>query len=155
MDAVERGASYLAVKPRTEAQVYEYLIGKGYEEAEVREAVDSLKEYHYIDDEEFARMYIRYAQDRGRGLERIKRELSSKGVGRDTIEDVIYQLQQEDALPDEMEMALAVAADILGDIDVSTLDYREKTKLRGRVSRRLASRGFKTDIIYDVLSKTI
>lgn len=151
MDAMERGAAYLAIKPRTAAQVAEYLRGKGYGEDEVREAVEGLKEYHYIDDGEFARMYIRYARDKGRGMDRIRRELRSKGVDGDTIEDVIYELEEENALPDEMETALRIADDILGDTDVSSLDYKEKNKLRGRVARRLASRGFRTDIIYDVL----
>ena len=155
MDAIERGAAYLAARPRTASQVTEYLLQKGYNKDEVRSAVESLKEYHYIDDEEFARMYIKYAADKGRGLQRIRRELRSKGVTEDTIEDVLYEMEDENLLPDEMGIALQIAADVLGDTDPEALDYKERNKLRGRVSRRLVSRGFSNDTVYSVLQKLL
>lgn len=153
MNALERGAGYLALKPRTRKEVTDYLKGKGYPDEEVEQAVRELCEYHYIDDGQYTRLYIRYASDKGRGMSRIRRELLSKGVDSDTIEDVLYELEQEEGLPDQMSMALEIGEAVLGDADVRSLDYAEKSKLKGRIARRLQSRGFSNDVIFSVLNR--
>ncbi len=151
MDALERGTIYLNARPRTCKQVYDYLIDKGYEIEEVKSAIKSLKEYKYINDEEFARMYFEYGFNKGRGIKRIKNELIAKGVNSNTIEDVIYQLEDSNSMPDEFQIALDVGKAAVGDIDLTSLEYKERKKIEGRIGRRLSSRGFSADMIYRVI----
>lgn len=151
MNALERGTIYLNARPRTAKQVYDYLIDKGYVVDEVKAAIEQLTEYKYINDESFARMYVEYGFNKGRGIKRIKSELIAKGVDSNTIEDVIYELEDENSMPDEFEIALEVGRLAIGNIDLSSLEYKERKRIEGKIGRRLSSRGFSTDMIYRVI----
>lgn len=147
MTALDRALKYLNIKPRTRHQVEQYLKGKEYAEDEIVEALAQLEEYHYIDDLNFARMYIELGFEKGRGMARIRRELSEKGVNRDTIAAAIDELEE---LPDEYKMALKIGRNIVGGIDVSALEYKDIQKLRAKIARRLAGRGYTRDVAYKV-----
>lgn len=153
MTASEKGAAYLAMKPRTEKEVREYLNKKGFEEEEICEAVAELKEYRYLDDAEFSRLYIRYGIAKGRGYDRIRRELSSKGVDAYTIEDVFYEMESEGELEDQFDLAKQIAEQVLGDVDLGAVSYDERRKMEGRIGRRLSSRGFPHETIYRVIGE--
>ena len=98
MDARKYAVSYLNAGPRTEKQVRDYLRKKGCGREETEEAVKELKDYGYIDDENYCRMYFEYAFDRKRGIERIKRELREKGVSSEIIE---MALESAEDVPDQ------------------------------------------------------
>lgn len=153
MNAIDRAMSYLNLRPRSCKEIERYLKDKGYEENEIKEAVQQLIEYKYLDDANFARIYIQYGFDKGRGSVRIKQELLSKGVADHVIEDAFYQLEDEGEMPDQFQLALKIGIDVVRDVDVSSLDYKEKKKLEAKVGRRLASRGFCTDIVYRVIKE--
>ncbi len=150
--AAEKAVSYVNIKPRTAYQVKKYLEGKGYEEDIVSAAVDQLKEYRYIDDMEYASMYFRYGFEKGRGVSRIKRELSEKGVSSDVIEMAYEELED---IPDQTAMAMEIAESMLIGIDVEELDYDEKRKLQAKIGRRLMSRGFSSDVTYKVIGRLV
>ena len=149
-DVREAAVKYLSYKARTRAQVVEHLRRKGFEDGEIEEAVKELEAYRYIDDMAYSSMYFRYGFDKGRGIMRIKRELAEKGVDRDVIEAAFDELED---VPDQFEEALRIAGEALGGADMSAMAYEEKRKLKGRVSRRLAGRGFSSDVIYRVLDR--
>lgn len=150
--AAERAVSYINIKPRTAYQVKKYLKDKGYEEDVISEVMDQLKEYHYIDDMEFALMYFRYGFEKGRGVSRIKRELSEKGVSSDVI-DIAYE-ELED-IPDQFEMAMEIGHGAVAGIDIKELDFDTKQKLKAKIGRRLMSRGFSSDVVYKVIGRLI
>ena len=147
MDALEKATSYLNRKPHTEKEVMDYLLRKGYEQEESAEAVRRLREYGYLDDFAYAKLYFEYGLEKGRGKERIVRELAGKGVARDLIDQAFYDLEDT---PDEGEMARQIAAQILAEAgkDLGALSYEEKQKLQARIARRLASRGFSGSICW-------
>ena len=60
MDALEKATSYLNRKSHTEKEVKDYLLRKGYEEDESAEAVRRLKEYGYLNDLAYAKLYFEY-----------------------------------------------------------------------------------------------
>ncbi|MBR1993027.1 MAG: hypothetical protein IJ988_01770, partial [Firmicutes bacterium] len=61
------------------------------------------------------------------------RELAEKGVSSDII-DMVYEDLEE--MPDEMEMAMAIAEPIISGIDMDELDYDAKQKLKAKIGRR-------------------
>ena len=107
-----------------------------------------LEEYKYIDDFSYSVMYFRYGFEKGRGVMRIRRELSEKGVGSDVI-DMAYEELEE--VPDQYETARKIAMEMIRDMDMEEMEYDEKRRIKARIGRRLAGRGFPSDVIYKVL----
>ena len=135
---------YLGMRPRTKQQVIKYLRQKGFPE----EGMAELEEYKYIDDFSYSVMYFRYGFEKGRGVMRIRRELSEKGVGSDVI-DMAYEELEE--VPDQYETARKIAMEMIRDMDMEEMEYDEKRRIKARIGRRLAGRGFPSDVIYKVL----
>ncbi len=154
MDALEKATWYLSRKPHTAKEVTDYLLSKGYEAGETEDAVRQLEEYGYIDDLAYAKMYFEYGFEKGRGRDRIYRELAGKGIPKDLADRALDMLED---VPDERETAFALAARIVEESggDLSEMSYDEKQKLRAKIVRRLASRGFSSGICYSVAKETV
>lgn len=150
--AAEKAVAYINIKPRTAYQVIKYLKDKGYEEEIITEVIKQLKEYHYIDDMEFSLMYFRYGFEKERGVSRIKRELSEKGVTSEII-DIAYE-ELED-IPDQLEMAIEIGHRMISGIDLEEMDFDAKRKLQAKLGRRLMTRGFSTEVVYKVIGRLI
>ena len=108
MDARKCAASYLSARPRTEKQLRDHLARKGCGKEDIRETVAELKEYGYIDDREYCRMYFEYGFEKKRGTGRIIRELKDRGVSSDVIECVYSSLEY---VPDQYEAAMSAAVE--------------------------------------------
>lgn len=152
MDARERAIHYLNIKPRTRQQVIGYLKTKGFTEAEISESIRELEQYHYIDDLNYSRMYFEYGFEKGRGMLRLKRELSEKGVAADVIQMACQQLED---IPDQFEAALAIGERMMSDLKPEEMDYADRKKLQARIGRRLMNRGFSADVVYRVIGRLI
>lgn len=152
MSAREKAVYYLNMRPRTKVQVIKYLKEKGYEDEEIYEAVNELEEYHYIDDFRFSQMYFEYGFEKGRGISRIKRELSEKGVSSDVIEIAYDELEY---VPDQFETALEIGRSVIAGIDTDELDYESRRKLQAKIGRRLAGRGFPAETAYKVMNRLL
>lgn len=139
---------YLGAGAKTGRQVREYLRRKGFEDDDIDVTVRELEEYRYIDDLAYSVMYFEYGFEKGRGISRIKRELSQKGVDSDVIEEAYGQLED---VPDQYETARSIAEDMVRGADMERMDHDERRRLMAKVGRRLSSRGFTSDIIYRVL----
>ena len=150
MDVRERAVSYLNVKPRTRRQVMVYLRNKGFQEEDILEAVRELEEYHYIDDLSYSRMYFQYGFEKGRGVVRIKRELSEKGVDSHVIEAAYDELED---VPDQFETASEIAAGMTAGVDWEQMGYEDVRRLQAKIGRRLMTRGFSSDIVYKVINQ--
>ena len=154
MDALEKATAYLSRKPHTQQEVTDYLLRKEYSREETATAVARLKEYGYIDDLAYAKLYFEYGFEKARGKDRIARELAGKGVSREVIEQAFEQLEET---PDEEEVAYSLALQIVqeADADPAEMTYEEKQKLQARIVRRLASRGFNGGICYRAARETV
>lgn len=147
MDALEKATSYLSRKPYTEKEVADYLLKKGYAPQETADALSRLKEYGYINDLAYAKMYFEYGFEKVRGKDRIVRELAGKGVSREIIDQAFAELEQT---PDEEKLAMDLALQIVREsgAEPAAMTYEEKQKLQARIVRRLASRGFSGGVCY-------
>ncbi|MEG0805551.1 MAG: regulatory protein RecX [Lachnospiraceae bacterium] len=78
-NAIKRAMRLLEKQDRTEAQLREKLKKDQYEEEYIEEAIRYVKSYHYIDDERFARNYVRYRQE-SKSRQQLKITLMQKGI---------------------------------------------------------------------------
>lgn len=152
MEARDRAIRYLNARMCSCAQMKDYLRRKGHEEEEIGPVIDELKEYNYLDDLKYARAFIQAGYEKGRGIGRIRRELAQKGV---SPEIIAFAEEEIEDVPDEFEMALEIGKSILEPLDTDGLEWKEREALKGRVARRLATRGFSTDVIYRVIGKLL
>ena len=152
MDARERAVRYLNLRMATCHQMRDYLKRKGHEDKEIDPLIEELKEYGYLDDLKYSRLFIESGFEKGRGIYRIRRELRQKGVDEETITAAEDELE---SLPDEYEMAMEIAARALENVETSEMDRMELEALKGKVARRLAGRGFSPSVIYSVIGKLL
>jgi len=152
--AVEAAYAFLATRMRTTEEVRKHLESKEYDESEITEAINELIGMRYLDDYLYALRYYEYNKEKKRGVLRAERELTEKGIDRDTArnakEDFLYE-QKVNEFEDALDIALKevfVPSDIYGEPPVmKTVDDR----LAAKIARKLESRGFSRRDIFRVL----
>ncbi len=138
MTCKDYAAKLLSFCDRSEKEIREKILKKGYSEAECEEAIAFCREYGYIDDTRFAEHFVHDAvQLKKLGKSRIVMELRQKGVDPDTVQEALEDIGDEkELLKSEMQRRF-------GDLDFS--DKKVKNKVFGYFARR----GFKPrDIFY-------
>jgi regulatory protein len=157
---MEAAAAFLAVRPRSVAEVGRRLRHLGYRGDLAEGVVVRLVEMGYLDDEAFARAWVE-SRDRARprGAGALRRELSLKGVERPVVDAVLDERDhaaQEArggandgaATPDE------VAADRLLTRKASVLGREtDPGKRRQKAYALLARHGFSPDVIAAALGR--
>ncbi len=92
-----KALSILGFRSHSELELRQKLRQKGAEEEDIDSAIEFLKEYNFINDEDYAR---RLAHDlvklKNFGLYRVRRELEAKGIDSDTIEITIQELEDNE-----------------------------------------------------------
>jgi regulatory protein len=138
---LQRAVKLLAAKPRSVAELRERLLEKEWTNDEaVDHAIDKLKDYKYLDDEQFA---LSFASARVRqkpiGRQRLARDLQMKKVDRETAEQTLEKVFEETPEADLIDQAI-----------------EKRVRLRGRPTTRqetkslfdhLLRRGFSYDLI--------
>lgn len=77
--AMAYGFDYAASSVKTERQIKEKLVSKGYHKDIITYVINKLKEYGYIDDKAYASLYTEYRKS-GKGRKLIEYELRMKGI---------------------------------------------------------------------------
>lgn len=91
VQAKQSALDYLAHKPRTEKEVRRKLRSADILEPVIDEVISRLYELQYLDDEAYARDYVRNRFSSKRyGPERIRRELRKRGVDRRLIDEAVH-----------------------------------------------------------------
>lgn len=131
-EALSKAADYISKALKTKMQVKDYLVRKGYSEEVAWYCVDKLKEYNYIDDQEYSKRYIEsVSKNQGKKLTAYK--LMAKGVKK---EDIECAYEQTDI--DAKENAKTVAIKYLRNKEIN------KESL-AKTYRYLIGRGFSYD----------
>lgn len=94
---------YLSHRMRSEREVNQYLAKKEVSEQVINEVIYKLKNHGYLNDEEFAKAFVRTQQNTtDKGLNVIKQEMKEKGISEailtDTLKEYPENLQFEKAL---------------------------------------------------------
>lgn len=120
---------YLALRPRSIKEVRDYLVvRKGFPENDVKTAIDRLLSENYLDDNDFAQMWVRNRMLLSPKSERVLRlELIKKGIDNAIIDSVLSEMDEADKLK-------ALEGIILK--KVRTSKYADKQKLTEYLSRQ-------------------
>ena len=142
----EQRSAYLkatAICSRAETcafDIMEKLRKWGLEEEDAREVIQQLKEEKYIDDERFARAYVK---DKFRfnhwGRQKIAFMLSSKKIGKEIQEAAFEEIEDE---PYDEQLAK-----LLADKE-KTIKATDRYDKRNKLMRFAMGRGFESDKIY-------
>lgn len=140
-DIRERALRHLEHRQRTVKEMRTYLSDRGYRNDEIDPLIGELISLKYLDDYEYARLYIEYAISKKRGLQRIRLELRKRGVSEEDIENAIEDSIEELEI-DELSDAISIAR-----AECSKISELDDKKL-GSIVRKLKRRGYsESDII--------
>lgn len=134
----------LKFRQRSKVELYSRLKRKKFDESVIKQALDSLEEKRFINDEEFARAWASSRLQKNLGLRRIIEELKLKGVSGEIIASQIGRIKKDYS---ERDVVLALAKERL-----DKLKGIEPQTAKRRVYNYLLRRGFSTEIILDAIN---
>lgn len=140
----EKLDGFLAIRPRSEKEISDYLIFKREQTPEAAAAtIESYKNKGLIDDSAFASWYVENRTQFGlHGSQKIRAELIKKGISRDIIESVLPKeltTQQSERLEREVAKLL---------VKYGALPEFERKR---KIQQRLLARGFNFSEIAETL----
>lgn len=143
---------FLSTRPRTEREVRDKLREKEFGDEEIAHTLDDLRRSRLLDDDAFARMYIRDALTlRPAGRLLLSRKLALLGVPKSIAENAIEEAFRE---TDQAETARALAEQFVA--KARTVRRNESPdRLRHRLTAYLGRRGFTWDVIQPVLRQVM
>lgn len=142
--AYQRSLSYLSHNLRSEKQVRDDLIAKGYED-QADAVIIKLKDMRLINDLEFAKSYVRTAALINRkGPKRIKGDLVHYGIAEN------MQLTALDEYPVEQQEENAVH---LGMKKIRTLKKQSTIETKSKIKQFLLQKGYDMTVIENALSQ--
>jgi len=134
--AMDGAVKMLSLCDRSEGEIRERLAKNGYPDAVIARVIGKLYEADLLNDEAFAQ---RWTQSRGHklGRNRLSRELARRGIDRETAEQALSKLSDEDQLDDAVRLTGKFLGRTRGDFD---------RKLYQRTLAMLARHGYDADI---------
>lgn len=105
---MNRAVKLLAAKPRSVAELRERLLEKLWTDAEIVDAViEKLKEYNYLNDEQFARdVALSKLRQKPQGRRRLQMSMSQKKLDKETVDTAIVEAYEK--LPEEQLIDAAI-----------------------------------------------
>lgn len=137
--ALEKLVKYMGTRLRTEKQLKDYLKSKGYAEKTVDYCMSKLKEYNFINDEQYVTAYIESNKNK-KGKTLLKQELKQKGIGEKLLEDNLAEYETDEKAIENL------ANKYLKNKQLSKDNF-------SKVYRYLFSKGFGSDEILRVIKR--
>lgn len=139
--AMDKAYRFLSFRPRSEKEMRDKLSEK-FEQETVDEAIGKLKSYNFINDEEFARMWVNSRQS-GRSAKALAFELKRKGLEKSVIDGALSDVDKESELESALELVRSK----------SKYQGLEKQEAYQKIGGFLARRGYNYDIIKKVIEE--
>ena len=141
--AYNKSLRFLSFRARSIKEINDYLLKMGFEQTTVNQALDRLLEQKFLNDLEFAKLWIESRQKhKGKSRFVIKHELIKKGVDQDLIEKLLNESS------DDLEVAKKLFEKKKG-----RYESLSKMEFKMKISQYLQRRGFSWDIVKRVLSE--
>ncbi len=138
-NALSKAVNYISKSQKSKKQVQDYLFKKGYDEETINYALVKLEEYHFVDDELFAKNYIKY-KNKSNGSKKIKLELKQKGLEDSLVKNAIEEYANDKNSIEEVAQKY--------------LKNKERDiKTKQKAYRHLLSRGYNYEDINTTLNK--
>ena len=139
----ESALRLIAVKDRTEKEIRDRLLEKGYNADEIESEIQFLKEYNYINDLRYCEHFANDCVNLKKwGKARIKAELIRKGIDREMAENAA-----EEASTESDDIVLSQMQKRFKDADMGN------PKERARIFGYFARRGFSPEEIKGAMNK--
>ena len=136
--AFEKAMDYLGRGMKTAKQMRDYLDKKGYDAKVVDYVVNKLKEYRYIDDDAYAKLYVE-RNAATKGDRRLKQELIQKGI-------TVSRAEQFANTDDEQALSNATRL-----ADKYMKNKPTTVKTLQNLQRYLLNRGYGFDVVNSVV----
>lgn len=132
---------------KTEKEIYNKLIAKEYSKESINRAIEFLREYNLINDENYVKMYVK-DKLKSQGKNKIKYNLKRKGIPDELINEELSKIDYDDSKD---------GAIILAQKKYNELQRREsdKYKLSQKLYRFLISKGYNYDLASDVMKEVV
>lgn len=132
---------------KTEKEVYDKLVLKGYDEKTIAKAMEFLKSYNLINDEAYSKLYIK-EKLKSQGINKIKNALLRKGLDKELVEEKLDEVNTTE----EYNTAFKLAERKYAVIVKSERDYRKTSK---KLWEYLMRNGYSSEIIEEILKKIV
>ena len=135
LEAFDRATAALGRRARSAHELERWLLQRGYDRADVADAVQRLAEIGAIDDSQFARAFARSrALGKGVSRRRLQQELALRGVDRRMADAAIADVLEEESIDERalLEGAARKKLAVLGGQDPDTV----RRRLYGYLMRR-------------------
>jgi regulatory protein len=147
--AYATAVSLLARRPHTRKELEQKLLQRGYADKIRSDVIRRLNEHAFIDDETTCENYCLELIRKGFGPRAIRQRLAGRGIDNGLIRKALTAHYPLEAV---RESARRAAVRKLKQLESR---YAEKSKLRPRLARFLAQRGFPADIVHEVMDDVI
>jgi regulatory protein len=151
MDEIWDVASrFLEKRMKTRSQLEKHLLLKEFPTDEIAKVLSQFEEYGYLNDSDYAAVYISHCIPKGQTMFRIQRELKERGVSESSITTGLEQYIEEtshDPTADEFQRGKKEAEKIIGQ------QHPVDTKLLTKVGRKLVLLGYRTETVYAILGE--
>ena len=138
---------YLGFAARSSREITKRLERSEFTPEVIEAIVAELVAQNYLDDEKFAQDWVEDRADRKRyGRRRLSQELNNKGIAKDTVQEAMETVSDED----ELRRAVDAAQTKWRGLDVQKLSHEEFAAEKRRLIGFLQRRGFSYDIIKKV-----
>ena len=91
--AVDKAMTHLSATMKTERQMYDFLVKKGYTQAVIDYVLEKLNYYKFIDDFAYCRAYINSVN--GKGRRAIEADLIKRKAKREAIDSVLQEFEED------------------------------------------------------------
>lgn len=136
--AFEKSLDILARRMNTKKEIIDKLVAKGYSKEVASAVLIKLEDYHYADDELFAKQFVHDNQRLSKKI--LKNKLYQKGVDKAIVEDILDERTDDE----EFDLCLSQANKYLKSKEIKT--YNDLQKMQASLARK----GFDFDVIKSV-----
>ncbi len=132
---------------KTESEMINKLAEKGYDSKSIEIVISFLKEYNFINDKSYTKMYIK---DRisNQGKQKIKYSLIRKGISAEIIDEFINDIEFDNEKAVAIEMAKKK-------YKLISKTEKDKFKLWNKLCRYLVGRGYNYSISKEVVNEVL
>ncbi len=144
--AMDRAGVYLSTRSRSAKELERLLLRCGYLESTVEMVIYKLQKLKYLNDDEFAAQWVEARSHKAMGKHRIEQELRQKGISKETAQEVLSQLDEEELQTKANELAAKL---------VRKYTDEEPRKALQKLIQALVRRGFDWDEARQAAAKAL
>jgi regulatory protein len=145
-NSFEAALNFLKIRDHSKFELETKLKKKGFNSAEIKEAVYKCIEYNFIDDEKFAKNYFEFEKRKLNGPHKIKADFYKKGIDKKIADRLIENYQESE---EEFKTALKFFLKSKYKIDKKD-DFKKKAQTYMRI---MSQKGFSKSVVMDIFNE--